>query len=62
MNHISVIMPTSLVGTILLTLRGRGVGRTELIRRVVWLRGQIEAKGGRVAEFGSISPGEIVDR
>jgi glycerol-3-phosphate O-acyltransferase len=30
-NKISVIMPTALVGTVLLTLRGRGVGRNEVI-------------------------------
>lgn len=35
-NRVSVIMPTALVGTIILTLRGRGVGREELIRRVTW--------------------------
>jgi hypothetical protein len=29
-NAISVIMPTGLVGTVLLTLRGRGVGRNEV--------------------------------
>lgn len=29
-NQISVIMPTALVGTVLLTLRGRGVGRNEV--------------------------------
>ena len=30
-NKKSVIMPTALVGTVLLTLRGRGVGRNEVI-------------------------------
>jgi glycerol-3-phosphate O-acyltransferase len=35
-NRVSVIMPTALVGTIILTLRGRGVGREELVRRVTW--------------------------
>jgi glycerol-3-phosphate O-acyltransferase len=30
MNNISVIMPTALVGTVLLTLRGRGVGKNEV--------------------------------
>jgi glycerol-3-phosphate O-acyltransferase len=55
-------MPGALVGTVILTLRGRGVGRDELIRRVDWLRGRILAKGGRVAEFGNRTTAEIVDR
>ncbi|CAG8509781.1 6104_t:CDS:10, partial [Scutellospora calospora] len=59
---VSVVMPTALVGTVILTLRGRGVGRNELIRRVEWLRAAILAKGGRVKEFGGMSTAEIVDR
>lgn len=55
-------MPGALIGTVILTLRGRGVGRRELIRRVEWLRDRIIAKGGRVAEFGNRTTGEIVDR
>jgi len=39
-----------------------GVGRNELIRRVDWLRTAISAKGGRVADFGDMTTGEIVDR
>jgi len=38
-------MPSALVGTVILTLRGRGVGRSELIRRVEWLKKIIEDKG-----------------
>lgn len=30
-NKISITMPTALVGTVLLTLRGRGVGKEEVI-------------------------------
>jgi len=30
-NSVSVSMPTALVGTVLLTLRGRGVGKEEVI-------------------------------
>ncbi|CAJ0649031.1 560_t:CDS:10 [Entrophospora sp. SA101] len=51
-NSVSVVMPTALVGTVILTLRGRGVGRIELIRRVNWLKAAVLAKGGRVADFG----------
>jgi glycerol-3-phosphate O-acyltransferase len=61
-NAVTVIMPGALIGTVILTLRGRGVGRRELIRRVEWLRDRIIAKGGRVAEFGNRTTGEIVDR
>lgn len=55
-------MPSALVGTVILTLRGRGVGRNELIRRVEWLRRIIINKGGNVAEFGEMPTGVIVDR
>ncbi|KAJ3229196.1 hypothetical protein HDU81_005563 [Chytriomyces hyalinus] len=61
-NKVSVIMPTALVGTILLTLRGRGVGRNELIRKVNWLRRVIMLRGGSVADFGGQSTDWIVDR
>ena len=61
-NAVTVIMPGALVGTVILTLRGRGVGRRELIRRVEWLRDRIIAKGGRVAEFGNRTTADVVDR
>lgn len=55
-------MPTALIGTILLTLRGRGVGISELIRRVDWLTERIKAKGGRVAHFAGAPTSMVVDR
>lgn len=55
-------MPSALVGTVILTLRGRGVGRSELIRRVDWLTRVINKKGGQVAEFHGMSTGVVVDR
>ncbi|KAG1520109.1 hypothetical protein G6F52_007976 [Rhizopus delemar] len=61
-NSIAVVMPSALVGTVILTLRGRGVGRSELIRRVDWLRKVIQDKGGHVSEFYGMSTGSIVDR
>ncbi|KAI8071456.1 hypothetical protein BC940DRAFT_294491 [Gongronella butleri] len=61
-NNINVVMPSALVGTVILTLRGRGVGRSELIRRVDWLTRIIRAKGGQVSEFHEMSTGDIVDR
>ncbi|KAJ3150380.1 hypothetical protein HDU89_003160 [Geranomyces variabilis] len=61
-NAVSVTMPTALVGTVVLTLRGRGVGRNELVRKVNWLKREILAKGGRVAHFGDMSTAAIVER
>lgn len=61
-NAVSVVMPTALIGTVLLTLRGRGVGKVELTRRVEWLTTRVRAKGGRVAHFGNAPLSEIVDR
>lgn len=61
-NDVSVVMPTALIGTILLTLRGRGVGKAELIRRVEWLTGRVRAKGGRVAHFSNAQLGDVIER
>jgi len=61
-NDVSVVMPTALVGTVLLTLRGRGVGKSELIRRVEWLCDRVRAQGGRVAHFASLPTSVVVDR
>jgi glycerol-3-phosphate O-acyltransferase len=55
-------MPTALIGTVLLTLRGRGVGRDELIQKVNWLRDEILRKGCKVADFGGMTTSEIVDK
>jgi hypothetical protein len=61
-NEVSVVMPTALIGTVLLTLRGRGVGFEELIRRVDWLSERVRAKGGRVAHFGNSPTSVVVER
>ena len=61
-NAVSVIMPTALVGTVLLTLRGRGVGKNELIRRVDWLSDRVRAQGAKVAHFGNLETEEVVRR
>lgn len=61
-NDVSVMMPTALVGTVLLTLRGRGVGKGELVRRVNWLSDRVRAKGGRVAHFYRLPTEVVVDR
>ncbi|KAL9633875.1 MAG: hypothetical protein Q9164_004428 [Protoblastenia rupestris] len=61
-NAVSVVMPTALIGTVLLTLRGRGVGKSELIRRVEWLSERVRSKGGRVAHFAGAPTEVVVDR
>ncbi|KAL0095889.1 acyltransferase [Phycomyces blakesleeanus] len=61
-NSIAVVMPSALIGTVILTLRGRGVGKSELIRRVDWLTKVITDKGGHVAESHGMSTSQIVDR
>ncbi|KAL8945606.1 MAG: hypothetical protein Q9222_007874, partial [Ikaeria aurantiellina] len=61
-NAVSVVMPTALIGTVLLTLRGRGVGKSELIRRVDWLSDRVRAKGGRVAHFAGAPTSTIIER
>lgn len=61
-NAVSVVMPTALIGTVLLTLRGRGVGKTELVRRVEWLSDRVRSKGGRVAHFGNAPTSQVIER
>lgn len=61
-NDVSVVMPTALVGTVLLTLRGRGVGKSELIRRVDWLSERVREQGGRVAHFANLPTSVVVER
>ncbi|RYP73694.1 hypothetical protein DL769_004165 [Monosporascus sp. CRB-8-3] len=61
-NEVSVVMPTALIGTVLLTLRGRGVGKSELMRRIEWLISRVGAKGGRVAHFGKAPLSDVVER
>ena len=61
-NSVSVVMPTALIGTVLLTLRGRGVGKSELMRRVEWLSDRVRSKGGRVAHFAGAPTDVVVER
>ncbi|KAI0508695.1 acyltransferase-domain-containing protein [Xylaria bambusicola] len=61
-NDVSVVMPTALIGTVLLTLRGRGVGKAELLRRIEWLIARVSDKGGRVAHFGNSPLEDVVKR
>ncbi|SCV69844.1 BQ2448_1238 [Microbotryum intermedium] len=61
-NKVAVIMPAALVGTCMLTIRGRGVGKKELLSRVGWLIQAIEVRGGRVADFAGMGLETVVDR
>ncbi|CAH0058566.1 unnamed protein product [Clonostachys solani] len=61
-NEVSVVMPTALIGTVLLTLRGRGVGKAELVRRIEWLTDRVRAKGGRVAHSVNVPLSEVMER
>ncbi|GAB7362661.1 hypothetical protein MBLNU230_g2970t1 [Neophaeotheca triangularis] len=61
-NDASVVMPTALVGTVLLTLRGRGVGKSELVRKVDWLSAKVRAQNGRVAHLTNTPTEVVVDR
>lgn len=60
-NAISVVMPTSLIGTMLLTNRGRGMSKDNLERRVRWLIDQIRKHGGKIGDFQLSSIEEIVN-
>lgn len=61
-NELSVIMPSALVGTVMLTLRGRGIGRAALMDGVYQLREMISRKGYEVASFGMGNIEAVVDR
>ena len=61
-NAASVVMPTALIGTVLLTHRARGLGKSELIRRVEWLSERVRSHGGRVAHFAGLPTADIVYR
>lgn len=61
-NAVSVVMPTALIGTVLLTLRGRGAGKSELVRRVEWLTERVKRQGGRIAHFAGLPTTLVVER
>lgn len=60
-NAASVVMPTSLIGTMLLTNRGRGISKNNLVRRVRWLIALIKLHGGHIGEFSQPSIEALVD-
>eukprot|EP01134_Creolimax_fragrantissima_P002993 CFRG2993T1 len=48
-NDVSVVLPASLLATVLLSQHQRGIFRNELISKVYWLSNEIDRRGGRVA-------------
>jgi len=63
-NKASVTMPTAIVVTAILTHRGRGISRAELIRKFQWIRDMIVQRGGKVATVAtddSKHTGQIID-
>jgi glycerol-3-phosphate O-acyltransferase len=47
-NRVSVVLPASLVATVLLSQHQRGIYREELIAKVFWLKDEIMRRRGRV--------------
>lgn len=60
-NRLSEVMPTSLVGTVLLTWSGRGISRSQLIRRVQFLIVKVENAGGKVNTASHKTVEQLVD-
>jgi len=61
-NVSSTIPPSTLVVTVLLTHPGRGIGKKELIQKVVWLRKQIETRSGDISSFARGDPELIINK
>jgi len=49
-NYSNTILMTTIVGTILLTQKGRGISIEELTKKAKWLRREILLRGGRVKQ------------
>eukprot|EP01061_Rhynchopus_euleeides_P030929 TRINITY_DN5124_c1_g1_i1.p1 TRINITY_DN5124_c1_g1~~TRINITY_DN5124_c1_g1_i1.p1 ORF type:complete len:731 (+),score=332.71 TRINITY_DN5124_c1_g1_i1:55-2247(+) len=60
-NSISTVTPTGVVATVLLTTRGRGVGREELIHKSEWLKREIESNGGHVCWPSTLASSDVID-
>lgn len=58
-NKASVVMPTSLIGTVLLTSTGRGITMKTLVTKVRWLVRKIHQADGRVGTV-SMKSGECL--
>ena len=51
-------MPSALVVTVLLSHVGRGISKTELVKKVKWFREEIIRRGGQVTQFAEGNPGK----
>ena len=49
LNRQTVVVPATLVATVLLTQSGRGISLSDLVDRVQWLQGEVMCRGGLVA-------------
>jgi len=49
LNQQMVVLPTTLVATVLITLSCRGISLSDLVAHVHWLQGEIMCRGGLVA-------------
>jgi 1-acyl-sn-glycerol-3-phosphate acyltransferase len=54
-NQTAAILPTSLVGTVLLTQYERGIPLEELVRRVNWLRHEVQSRGFKVVSQENVT-------
>lgn len=65
-NFVSVILPSSLVATVMLTQPKRGLQHGELVQKALWLRREIMMRGSRVASRPGRKPvrliADVVDR
>lgn len=62
-NKVSVTLPTAIVVSVLLTHRGRGISRRDLITKFEWLREEIKKRGGKVAtpDTPFANTGQLID-
>ena len=63
-NRVGVIQGTSLVGTVLLMHKDRGLKLSDLVEKVEWLRREIVSRGGKVQEMDSVenTVSEVIDK
>lgn len=54
-NQVSKVLPTALVGTVLMLHNERGLRMSELVERVRWVQQQVVMRGGRVSDDSMIN-------
>eukprot|EP01114_Cavostelium_apophysatum_P020927 TRINITY_DN7157_c0_g1_i1.p1 TRINITY_DN7157_c0_g1~~TRINITY_DN7157_c0_g1_i1.p1 ORF type:complete len:731 (+),score=200.79 TRINITY_DN7157_c0_g1_i1:88-2280(+) len=61
-NKVSVTLPPAILVSVMLTHRGRGISRPELIQKFEWLSDQIKKRGGKVATPDAAhNTGQLID-